>query len=143
MDTPFSQVRERLNNRRFTVAGNPQGLSGAGTVFHYRVEANAISSSYEALWGDDSYNWGAGMHRINTAAQFIFENMPLGKSVQLEPQQAWDVAAWINSQQRPQDPRFNGNLASTATAFHHGEQCFYGQTVDGAVVGNSSPVSAR
>ncbi|MGY2259461.1 hypothetical protein [Pseudomonas sp. SDO55104_S430] len=47
MDTPFSQVCERLNNRRFTVAGNPQGLSGAGTVFHYRVEGNAISSSYE------------------------------------------------------------------------------------------------
>lgn len=112
------------------------GTNGKGTVM-------AGVPVMPALWGDDSYNWGAGMHRINTAAQFIFENMPLGKSVQLEPQQAWDVAAWINSQQRPQDPRFNGNLASTATAFHHGEQCFYGQTVDGAVVGNSSPVSAR
>ncbi|WP_433766432.1 c-type cytochrome [Pseudomonas putida] len=96
-----------------------------------------------ALWGDDSYNWGAGMHRINTAAQFIFENMPLGKPIQLNPQQAWDVAAYINSQERPQDPRFNGNLASTANAFHHGEQCFYGQTVEGVAVGNSSPAGSR
>ncbi|MGH8384879.1 MAG: c-type cytochrome [Pseudomonas sp.] len=92
-----------------------------------------------ALWGDDSYNWGAGMHRINTAAQFIFENMPLGKSVQLTPGQAWDVAAYINSQERPQDPRFNGNLAHTADAFHHGEQCFYGRTVDGVIVGARAP----
>lgn len=58
-----------------------------------------------ALWGDDSYNGGAGMHRVNTAAQFIFENMPLGKAVQLSAQQAWDVAAYINSQERPRDPR--------------------------------------
>lgn len=47
METPFSQVSERLNNRRFTVADNAQGLSGAGTVFHYQVEGNAISSTYQ------------------------------------------------------------------------------------------------
>ncbi|VVO55998.1 hypothetical protein PS858_00529 [Pseudomonas fluorescens] len=34
METPFSQISERLNHRRFTVADNAQGLSGAGTVFH-------------------------------------------------------------------------------------------------------------
>lgn len=47
MDIPFSQVSARLHDRRFTVAGNPQGLSGAGTVFHYRVEEHAISSTYQ------------------------------------------------------------------------------------------------
>ena len=47
METPFSQISERLNNRRFTVADNAQGLSGAGTVFHYQVEGNAISSTYQ------------------------------------------------------------------------------------------------
>ncbi|MCW0469397.1 hypothetical protein OH492_11480 [Vibrio chagasii] len=25
-------------------------------------------------------NWGAGMHRVNTAAYFIYENMPLGRA---------------------------------------------------------------
>ena len=47
METPFSQISERLNHRRFTVADNAQGLSGAGTVFHYQVEGNAISSTYQ------------------------------------------------------------------------------------------------
>ena len=31
---PPSQIHQRLNNRRFTVANNAQGLSGSGTVFH-------------------------------------------------------------------------------------------------------------
>lgn len=46
METPFSQISERLNNRRFTVAGNPHGLSDADTVFQYHVEEGAISGTY-------------------------------------------------------------------------------------------------
>lgn len=42
-----SRVHERLNNRRFTVANNTQGLSGSGTVFHYQVEGDAISGTYQ------------------------------------------------------------------------------------------------
>ncbi|WPN98302.1 hypothetical protein [Pseudomonas sp. MUP55] len=40
-------VYARLHNRRFVVADNAQGLSGTGTVFHYRVEDDAISSTYQ------------------------------------------------------------------------------------------------
>jgi len=47
MDTAFSPVAERLHNRRFAVANNAQGLSGAGTVFHYVVDGNAITSHYQ------------------------------------------------------------------------------------------------
>lgn len=47
METPFSAISERLHNRRFSVADNVQGLSGAGTVFHYHVEDGAISSTYQ------------------------------------------------------------------------------------------------
>ncbi|MCP1505907.1 hypothetical protein J2Y83_001880 [Pseudomonas marginalis] len=47
METPFSQISDRLNNHRFTVADNAHGLSGAGTVFHYHVEENAISGTYQ------------------------------------------------------------------------------------------------
>ena len=47
MQTQLSQVSQRLNNRRFAVAGNTHGLSGTGTVFHYQVEADTISSSYQ------------------------------------------------------------------------------------------------
>lgn len=47
MDSRFPQIIERLNNRRFTVADNAQGLSDARTVFHYQVDGNAISSTYQ------------------------------------------------------------------------------------------------
>lgn len=59
---------------------------------------------YPPLWGDDSFNDGAGMHRIITAANFIRANMPFGTSYDrpvLTEEQAFDVAAYINTQPRP------------------------------------------
>jgi len=44
---PPKHIHARLNNRRFTVANNTHGLSGAGTVFHYHVEGDAISGTYQ------------------------------------------------------------------------------------------------
>ena len=44
---PPKHIHARLNNRRFTVANNTHGLSGAGTVFHYFVEGDAISGTYQ------------------------------------------------------------------------------------------------
>ena len=61
--------------------------------------------AFPPLWGRDSYNAGAGMHRVNTAAAFIKANMPLGQANSLSDQQAWDVAAFMNGQPRPSDPR--------------------------------------
>lgn len=43
----FTVIYELLNNRRFTVANNTQGLSGIGTVFHYLVEGEAIIGTYQ------------------------------------------------------------------------------------------------
>jgi thiosulfate dehydrogenase len=57
------------------------------------------------VWGRDSYNKGAGMHHVPTAAAFIKANMPLGQPNTLTDQEAWDVAAFVNSQPRPGDPR--------------------------------------
>lgn len=56
------------------------------------------------LWGDQSYNNGAGMARVLTAAGFIKANMPLGTRWDrpvLTDEQAFDVAAYINAQPRP------------------------------------------
>jgi len=61
--------------------------------------------SFPPVWGRDSYNGGAGMHTIATAAAFIKANMPLGQGNTLTDQQAWDLAAFINAQPRPPDPR--------------------------------------
>ncbi|GEM77779.1 c-type cytochrome [Vibrio superstes] len=87
------------------------------------------------LWGAGSYNWGAGMHRVNTAAYFIYENMPLGKSIQLTEQQAWDVAAFVNSHERPQDPRFKGDVKANAGKYHNHDG-FYGKSVNGKTMGD-------
>ncbi len=60
---------------------------------------------YPPLWGEDSYNDGAGMARMLTAAKFIKGNMPLGATAEnplLSDEEAYDVAAYINSFERPQ-----------------------------------------
>jgi thiosulfate dehydrogenase len=56
---------------------------------------------FPPLWGPDSFNNGAGMHRVLTAARFIKARMPLGEPT-LTDDEAFDVAAFINSQPRPQ-----------------------------------------
>jgi thiosulfate dehydrogenase len=56
------------------------------------------------LWGADSFNDGAGMARLITVANFVHFNMPHGTDYlnpQLSPEQAWDVAAYVVSQPRP------------------------------------------
>ncbi|TKX30960.1 c-type cytochrome [Campylobacter estrildidarum] len=55
---------------------------------------------YPPLWGKDSYNTGAGMYRLVKAASYIKENMPQGDP-NLTLEQAYDVAAYMNSQSRP------------------------------------------
>ncbi|HQS71188.1 MAG: cystathionine gamma-synthase [Novosphingobium sp. 28-62-57] len=66
---------------------------------------DAKGYAYPPVWGPDSYNNGAGMARLITAANFVHANMPLGATWQttaLSDADAWDVAAYINSQPRPQ-----------------------------------------
>ena len=56
------------------------------------------------LWGPRSFNIGAGMARLYTAAGFIQENMPFDRAVVLTDQQAFDVAAYVLSHPRPDFP---------------------------------------
>lgn len=53
------------------------------------------------LWGRRSFNIGAGMARLRTAAAFIRENMPNDRAVTLTDQQAFDVAGYVVSRPRP------------------------------------------
>lgn len=61
--------------------------------------------AFPPLWGRASYNAGAGMHRVHTAAAFIKAHMPPDMPKMLDDQNAWDVAAYLNSKPRPPDPR--------------------------------------
>ena len=53
------------------------------------------------VWGPASYNIGAGMARVRTAAEFIRRNMPFDKAGTLTDQEAFDVAAYVNTRPRP------------------------------------------
>jgi thiosulfate dehydrogenase len=53
------------------------------------------------LWGPKSYNVGASMARLRTAASFIKYNMPNDRPGTLTEQQAFDLAAYVNSHARP------------------------------------------
>jgi thiosulfate dehydrogenase len=75
------------------------GDNGAGLL-----NATGIGYQYPPLWGKNSYNTGAGMYRITRLAAFVKANMPQGATYtnpSLTDEQAWDVAAFINSQTRP------------------------------------------
>lgn len=60
---------------------------------------------YPPLWGEHSYNTAAGLYRLSRFAGYVKTNMPFGEVVyhnpQLSNEEAWDVAAFVNSQPRP------------------------------------------
>lgn len=63
-----------------------------------------LGYQYPPLWGPNSFNNGAGMDRVITAARFIKGNMPYGvESLHplLKDGECFDVAAYIDSHSRP------------------------------------------
>jgi thiosulfate dehydrogenase len=93
------------------------------------------------LWGSRSYNWGAGMTRIASAAGFIKANMPYGQGNTLSDQQAWDVAAYVDSRERPRDPRQTGSVEEARNAFH-AKGDYYGEKVAGHILGSGAVPSS-
>lgn len=108
-----------------SVAANPQrgevtyqrrcarchGQDGAG------VKKDAQEWLYPPLWGAESFNTAAGLYRLSRMAGFVKMNMPndLGAdSVQLSDEEAWNVAAYINTQPRPQK-FFSGDWPDLST----------------------------
>ncbi len=55
-----------------------------------------------ALWGEGSFNDGAGMGRMSKMTGFVQKNMPLTDPGSLTLQEAADVSAFILSQERPE-----------------------------------------
>jgi len=56
---------------------------------------------FPPLWGDRSFNIGAGMARLDTAAAFVKARMPLGSGNTLSDQDAYDVAGYFIAMPRP------------------------------------------
>ncbi len=98
---------------------------------------------YPPLWGGKSYNWGAGMARIDLAARFIKANMPFDQPGSWTDQEAWDIAAYFDSQERPKDPRQTGSVTANATANFNNQQSFYGKVVNGKLLGSGAAAARR
>lgn len=90
---------------------------------------------FPPLWGPQSFNWGAGMHQLDNAAAFIKANMPLSRGGMLSDQDAWDVAMFMDAHERPQDPRYDGDLAQTRRKYHDTPLSLYGTEVNGHLLG--------
>jgi len=72
--------------------------------------AKGAGYQYPPLVGPDSYNNGAGMTRVLIAAAFVRHNMPYGTTFDtpvLSDADAYDVAAYMNSLERPIKPNLD------------------------------------
>lgn len=130
-----------IYGRGFPAPERPEELSYANGEKLYQEQCAVCHSEngeglqvdgktvFPAPWGDGSNNWGAGIVRVFTAAGFIKNNMPLGQPLSLSDQEAWDIAYYISNQERPQDPRYTGDVKETlekyGPTFH--KHSLYGQ----------------
>lgn len=68
------------------------------------LTADKKEYTYPPVWGNHSFNNGAGLYRISNLAGYVRYNMPFGvtyENTQLTDEEAWDVAGYINSMPRP------------------------------------------
>ena len=76
------------------------GTNGEGVMAE-----NGTEWKYPPLFGNESYNTGAGLYRLSRFAGFVKYNMPFDivpiTGPVLTDEEAWDVAAFVNSQARP------------------------------------------
>ncbi len=75
------------------------GKNGEG-----QINMDLTGYTYPPLWGNNSYNTGAGLYRLSRFAGYVKNNMPNPLNYHnpvLSDEEAWDVAAFVNSQPRP------------------------------------------
>jgi len=68
------------------------------------LNLDKVEYLYPPLWGEQSFNDGAGLSRITKMARYVKYNMPFGvqhDAPELSDEETWDVSAYILSQYRP------------------------------------------
>jgi thiosulfate dehydrogenase len=127
-DVPVGRVLEGRGTPTLPLLSRAANSERGATVFLERCAAchqmnglgmrhpvdRAKGYLFPPLWGPDSFNDGAGMHRVLTAARFIKARMPNGKA-DLSDDQAFDVAAFINTQPRPAMTNLDRDYPDRAT----------------------------
>ncbi|HTG31600.1 MAG TPA: c-type cytochrome [Thermoanaerobaculia bacterium] len=97
------------------LSATPSGKASAargGSIFQQKCsfchgaegQGRYLSHTYyrPALWGPESYNIQAGMgSKLQDLAAFVHANMPYGNAGALTVEEAWDVACFVDAQNRP------------------------------------------
>ena len=94
---------QRIQSRRPIDADNGKKVFASKCVFCHGSDGLGTMAA-PPVWGPQSYTIGAGMARVSVAAAFIKSNMPRSWGWSLSDDDAYDVAAYINSQPRPDFP---------------------------------------
>lgn len=103
-ELPFpDRAADPVNGRKVYIQSCQRchGENGEGLL-----QPGNTTYTYPPLWGNNSYTTAAGLYRISRFAGFVKQNMPFDiaintAAVPLTDEEAWDVAAFVNSQPRP------------------------------------------
>ena len=101
-DLPFLSRPADTSKGKIVFVSKCQVCHGKNGEGQLRPDSN--ESFYPPLWGPHSYNIGASIYRISKFAGFVKNNMPFGathNSPQLTNEEAWDVAAFVNTKYHP------------------------------------------
>ncbi len=93
----------RIQSSRTPDPANGKKLFGARCAFCHGADGQG-SVVAPPVWGPRSFNIASGMARVSVAASFIKANMPRTRGWALSDDEAYDVAAFITSQPRPDFP---------------------------------------
>jgi thiosulfate dehydrogenase len=94
---------QRIESRRPLDPANGKQVFASKCGFCHGLDGQGTMAA-PPVWGPQSYNIAAGMARVTVAAAFIKSNMPRGWGWSLSDDDAYDVAAFINAQSRPDFP---------------------------------------
>ncbi len=86
------------------LTGNPvagKAVYGAQCAECHGANGAGMPPILPAVWGDNSFNDGAGMNKPAKMAAYVHSNMPQNHPGSLSLQQTWDVVAYILSKPRP------------------------------------------
>lgn len=100
----------KLNRAADTIKGKAvfqnQCVRCHGAKGEGEMAASGVEWKYPPLFGENSFNVGAGLYRISRLAGYVKANMPNDESTFDQPvltdEESWDVAAYIISMPRPQ-----------------------------------------
>jgi thiosulfate dehydrogenase len=98
LDRPADPEKGRLVYQQY--CARCHGQDGEG-----QMAERGLEWKYPPLYGEHSYNTGAGLYRLSRFAAYVKANMPYGVSFEnpfLTDEEAWDVAAYVNSMPRPE-----------------------------------------